>query len=402
MRTLIPLFLIFLMVGALGAQDFRTPVEVTALTASPTPSDFAPTLTGDALTIYWHSSRTGGAGSGDIWMSTRTSLTAPWSTPVNVKELNTTNNEYYVTVRFDNLEIIFARDMGSPNYTELYSATRKKVTDPWGTPKALTTLNTTNYEDDPNIRGDGLELFFSSNRSGQSQATGLWHATRKDLNSPWSAPVLIKEIDNTQDDHSPAISGDGLTLFWSIYNYPGGTGSSDFFKTTRPDVNSPFSTKFVEMKEINSTLWDHNGCQTFDGFSFYYTRNQENKIYRADRILCVVSPLASMQNPVRGKLFPVYVRRDPGDSTGVIAGALYLLPGPVSIPGVQGQLMLNLGGGSLVWLHVGLLSTQGTSTTQIPVPDHPALAGVKVHFQGGVQDKGNKISISPLRTVTVQ
>jgi len=405
MRTLIPLLLIFLMVGALGAQDFRTPMEVTAFTASPTPADFAPTLTGDGLTAYWHSSRTGGAGSGDIWMSTRTSLTAPWSTPVNVKELNTADNEYYVTVRFDNLEIIFCRYASSSSTgTDLYSATRKKDTDPWGTPQALTSLNTTDWEDDACLRGDGLELFFSSNRTGQSQATGLWHTTRKDLNSAWGPATLLKEIDTAQDDHSPAISGDGLTLFFSIYNYPGGTGSSDYFKTTRPDVNSPFDKNFVEMKEVNTTGWDHNGCQTFDGFAFYFTQNAQNKIYRADRILCVVSPLPSMQNPVRGQLFHMYVRRDPGDKAGVIVGALSLLPFPVTIPGVQGQLEVNMGAGSLVWLYIGLLNSQGIATTTppIPIPDHPSIVGLKVHFQGGVQDKTNGISISPVRTVTVQ
>ncbi len=395
MRILIPLVLLLLVVGTVDSQIFRSAKEVTALTGSPA-SDFAATITGDELTIYWHSSRTGGAGSGDIWMSTRKSISSAWTTPVNVKELNTTANEYYVTVRPDNLEIIFSRYIGTTTRNDLYSSTRAKTTDPWGAPVPLTVLNTANYEDDPNFRGDGLELFFSSSRTGQSQLTGLWHTTRKSLTSPWSTASLVKELDTANDDHSPAISGDGLTLFFSIYNHPGGTGSSDFFRATRPDVNSPFG-KFVEIKELNSRRWEHNGCQTLDGFSFYYTYDQQNKIYRADRILPVC--YAPGGPPVRGQTFVIYCRHDPGNVAGVVVGSLSSIP-PTPVPPIQGNLEINLG--LMFWWFQGGVDADGKCTTKIPVPDAPALKGITVFFQGAIQASATAWMLSPASKQTVQ
>lgn len=395
MRILIPLVLLLLVVGTVDSQIFRPAQEVTELTGSPA-GEYAATITADELAIYWHSTRTGGAGSGDIWMSTRKSLTTPWSTPVNVKELNTTDNEYYVTVRPDNLEIIVSRYISATTGTDLWSSTRAKTTDPWGAPVMLTSLNTADWEDDPNFRGDGLELFFSSSRAGLSQKTGIWHVTRKTLTSAWGAATLVKEIDTAYDDHSPAVSGDGLTLFFSIYGYPGGTGSSDYFMTTRPDVNSPFGA-FTEIKEVNTTGWEHNGCQILDGFSFYYTPNSVNKIYRADRILPVC--YAPYGPPDRGKGFVIYCRHDPGALAGIVVGSIFSIP-PTPIPPLQGNLEVNLG--FVFWWYQGGVDANGKCTTKLLVPDAPALKGLDVYFQGAIQADAKTWLLSPASKQTIQ
>ena len=395
MRVVIPLVLICLLIGTVDAQTFRAAAEVTAFTGSPA-SEYAASITADMLHMYWTSARTGGSGSRDVWTSSRKSLASPWTRPVNVAPLNSSVYEYYVTVRPDHLEIVFASTRtGGAGGNDLYSSTRAKVTDPWGTPVPLKVLNTSAYEDDPSFRGDGLELIFSSSRTGLSQKTGLWSTTRKDFNSPWSAPALIKELDTINDDHSPAISGDGLSLFFSIYNHPGGTGSSDFFVATRPDLNSPYG-KFTEIKELNTTGWEHNGCQTADGFSFYYTPNSQNKIFRADRILSVCWPPNG--NPQVGTTFEIYVRRDIGDTVGIIVGALATIP-PTPIPPLVGNLEVNFG--LMVWFASGMIDLEGKYTTKIPIDKNPILVGIDVYFQGAVQNKAG-IYLSNLRKVTIE
>ncbi|MBN2492259.1 MAG: PD40 domain-containing protein [Planctomycetes bacterium] len=399
MRALLVLMLVLVVGGALDAQTFCTLVEETALTG-PTASEMAPTLTGDMLTIYFTSTRAGGVGGRDIWMSTRTAIGQPWSTPVNVAALNSTSEESYVTVRPDDLEIYFARSTISTYVNDLYVSTRAKVTDPWGMPTAVVQLNSMvagDTEDDPSIRADGLEIFFTSDRTGGSGAA-IWRSTRTSLTSPWSAPVVVAEIDTTSTEHSAAISGDGLTLIYASLK-TGGVGSSDHYMIRRPDLNSPFDPKTeINLTEINTTGWDHNGQQTVDGFQFYFGYNSSYKIYRADRCLPVVHP--PLGNPVLGQTFAIYVRRDPGDVTGIIAGSLLLLPVPQTLPGIQGTLELNLGAG--FFMAVGMLDKEGRYTTKLPVPNAPVLKGVNAFFQGAVQDTKNLVYLSAAKKVTVQ
>lgn len=52
------------------------------------------TLTPDELTVVFASSRAGGVGGFDFWMSTRTSISASFGAPINVSSLNTSGHEF--------------------------------------------------------------------------------------------------------------------------------------------------------------------------------------------------------------------------------------------------------------------------------------------------------------------
>jgi hypothetical protein len=336
-------------------------------------------------------------------MAKRASLDKPWGTPVLVKQLSGVKDESYIAVRADDLEMYISSNVGSSStyVNDLFVSTRAKVTDPWGKPARATALNSTTgsvTEDDPTLRADGLEIFFTSDRTGGSGAA-VWRATRKDLSSAWSTPVLVAECDTSSTEHSPAISGDGLTLVYASTR-TGGTGSSDHYICTRPDVNSKFGTS-RELKEINTTAWDHNGQQTVDGFSFYYCYNDPKRtpsltrVYRADRILPVV--WAPNGAPVRGQPFQIYVRRDAGN-VGVLAGSLYKGK-PITIPGITGTLDVNLS--SLFWLSIAGMDAEGKMTVKLGVPNAPALKGFTIYFQGAGQDKTGTY-LSPLFTTVIQ
>ena len=105
-------------------------------------------------------------------------------------------------------------------------------------------------------------------------------------------------------------------------------------------------------------------------------------------------------NPVRGKVFSIYVRHDPGDVVGVVAGSLATLPGPAPIPGMKGALELNLALG--FWLMIGPMDKEGRYTNVIPVPNEVSLKGVDLYFQGASQDQTKQISISQYVKVTIQ
>ena len=75
----------------------------------------------------FYSERAGGAGANDIWTSTRTTVTAPWSTPVAVTALNTSFGEIHPALDLDGLTIYFASNRpGGSGGNDLYMATRTR------------------------------------------------------------------------------------------------------------------------------------------------------------------------------------------------------------------------------------------------------------------------------------
>lgn len=91
--------------------NWTTPAAVPGVNLNDATMDY-PFLTPDELTLYFSSSRTGGAGSRDIWMATRTSTTMRFSDPINIAALNTTASESGGWVSADNCVIYFTRDIG--------------------------------------------------------------------------------------------------------------------------------------------------------------------------------------------------------------------------------------------------------------------------------------------------
>jgi Tol biopolymer transport system component len=84
----------------------------------------------------------------------------------------------------------------------------------------------------PNIRKDGLEIVFSSNRVGGAGGQDIWVSTRGDTSDPWSAPINLGSAVNTPASESrPSLSWHGEQLLFG--RAPGPEGGSDIYVTTR-------------------------------------------------------------------------------------------------------------------------------------------------------------------------
>ena len=90
----------------------------------------------------------------------------------------------------------------------------------------------------PNVRRDGLELFFFSNRPGTLGMADIYSASRESARSPWSTPENLGPNVNssTGAETRPSLSWDGTTLYFGSTR-PGGEGSSDHHVTTRQRLN---------------------------------------------------------------------------------------------------------------------------------------------------------------------
>jgi hypothetical protein len=205
--------------------------------------DFCPTPVGKGgLFFVSREALPGACGQGDIYFTHRNAGGA-WAEPERLlcapagpnSELDEQGPSWVdVSGKLRGRKVLyFSRSSATPNVPgEIYVSERQNGAR-FGTATAVGELNDATANDiQPNVRANGLEVVFSSNRSGTLGAQDIWVATRATLSDPWSAPVNIGSVVNTSAAESrPSLSRDGSQLLFG--RSPGPEGNSDIFMTTR-------------------------------------------------------------------------------------------------------------------------------------------------------------------------
>lgn len=109
----------------------------------------------------------------DLYVATRTNPNDPWGTPVRIDELSTAGSEGNPMMTGDRLTLYFDSDRSGDG--ELYVATRPGTTAPFDAPQQITEVSSPAAESDPWISPDGRTLYFTSDRDGTLR---LWQTTR--------------------------------------------------------------------------------------------------------------------------------------------------------------------------------------------------------------------------------
>ena len=138
------------------------------------------------------------------------------------------------------------------------------------------TVNTSSFDSVPTISGDGLELYFMSNRPGGEGGYDIWVTTRTTTADDWGPPVnLGPTVNSSSSENSPSISADGLELYFSDWGAPrpGGVGDSDLWVTTRPTKDEEWGEPVNLGSAVNSSALDGGPDISADGLSlFFYSR----------------------------------------------------------------------------------------------------------------------------------
>jgi hypothetical protein len=262
--------------------------------------DGCPIQSPNGLNLYMASNRPGGKGGLDIWVATRTSASDPFGAPENLPEpINSAADDFCPTpLHADGLlfvsrrvvdgvtcgagDIYFTRrnpahgwrapehmscapdgpnsalDEQGPSYVQgrLYFSRSSAavlgdlyVSDKtgdmtFGPASAIVELSDPTANDiQPNVRKDGREIVFSSNRSGGAGGQDIWSATRASVDDPWSPPVNLGASVNTGLGESrPSLSWDAEQLLFGragpAGTGEGGTGASDIYLTSREKLTS--------------------------------------------------------------------------------------------------------------------------------------------------------------------
>jgi WD40-like Beta Propeller Repeat len=256
---------------------FGAPVLVEGL-LDPTNNISDPTLSVDMLEIYFASNKNG---SYDIWMSTRAAVTAPWSAATLVTELSTsTNYEAEPSLSGDGLTLWFTSNRPTNGLERLWVSHRPTVSDPWGVPEMMD-WGTSNYDRGPTTDITDLNMVFYSQRVTNDPAD-LYLATRDSGTANWSPPANLTEVNSTAIDWDPGLFANGLGLMFGSTR--GGLAAPDLYETARSSLASPFSQP-VARTELNSQQAEGDPWLSNDGryVIFASTRSGVSRLYEARR-----------------------------------------------------------------------------------------------------------------------
>lgn len=111
----------------------------------------------------------------------------------------------------------------------------------WATPTNLgCVINSTAGDQGPAITKDGLSLYFGSNRPGGFGATDIWVSQRSSEDDPWEPAMNLGSMVNTFGvENVPALSRDGHWLFFNS-DRPGTSGGADIWVSYRDHIHDDF------------------------------------------------------------------------------------------------------------------------------------------------------------------
>jgi hypothetical protein len=137
----------------------------------------------------------------------------------------------------------------------------------WTAPVNLGAVVNSNTVQDagPAISRDGLSLYFYSDRPGGLGLTDIWVSKRASAGDPWGAPVnLGPTLNSASSDFVPTFSRDGHWMFFASFR-PGGFGNADIWASWRPDVSDDFGWQTpVNLGSGVNTASNDNGVGYFE------------------------------------------------------------------------------------------------------------------------------------------
>jgi Tol biopolymer transport system component len=289
---------ILLVLSFAVASDFRSqgrpkfsdwgPVERLAPPINSEFDDQAPILSKDEKTLFFTSTRPGGSGGEDIWVSVRQTPKSSWQTPVNLGPvINTPRIERLRSITADGRVLLFMSDRaGSNGDTDIWATVRKHVNDDtsWSEPVNLgTNINSVDAElaarylfaDSGRIQ----KLFFSSSKPGGFGGPDIYESNISSLG--FDPAVNVFELNSASVETCFWIRDDGLELIF-ISNRPELTGNlayNDIWVSVRDSTYERWSSPTKLGPDVNAVGYqDVNPSLSADGRTLLFASRRPGGI----------------------------------------------------------------------------------------------------------------------------
>lgn len=254
---------------------FAAPVVVDSLSSDGTVDD-DPSLTDDLTEIYFDSKRDGGLGKEDVWQATRSAATGPWSNVSPATELNTDQRETGIALAGDGLEIWFSSNRtDSSGRLDVFHATRPTRAATWSTVERVPELSTPG-DDLVSAVTDSNRTMLLARRNSDSDDYDLFVATRQTAADPWGDAIPIAELDTDSEESDAFLASTGHDVLF--------TRSKDLWFAERESVTGSFASP-VRVDALNSSKDDRDPWATDDLRYLVFSSNRSGSylLYEAER-----------------------------------------------------------------------------------------------------------------------
>lgn len=223
--------------------------------------------------LYFASTRAGGLGGFDIWYSRRGDNGA-WGDPVNFTEVNSSADELCPTAHRNGKTFLFVSTRAGGCGVEDIYMTRLHTTRGWAAPQNLgCTVNSAGSEAGPYLLDN--ELYFSSTRAGGFASEAAGAVPDSDIyvsvfdGEAFGTPTLVPGVNTAQNDARPNLRRDGLEMFFDS-NRPGGMGGIDLWTSTRVSTSDSWSSPTNLGSDVNSSANELRASLSWDGTTLYF------------------------------------------------------------------------------------------------------------------------------------
>jgi PKD repeat protein len=222
------------------------------------PSRARPWISPDGLRLYFASNRASGSSRLDLFVASRLSGSSPFTSLVPVAGVNSSASSGGPTLTPDELTIFYWSNASGGN--DLWMASRSSKTAAFSTPIPVGPVNSPADELDPEISPDGTTLFFESNRPGGLGGTDVWASVRESAAGPFAPPVNFAALNSSMNDGHPGINSDTAHLYFAS-DRPGANTAQTWRKRLTCDSVNPTTINLPRAGGLQSiAIADASSC----------------------------------------------------------------------------------------------------------------------------------------------
>lgn len=254
---------------------FHDPTKV-AISGADTREDDV-TLTGDMLEMFFESDRVS-AGQSDIYTSRRASITDPWPEPTRVDELSTPFLETSMEVSTDGLTLYFSSNRPPSMTVDVFVSTRSNRSAPWSAPVLVSALSTATSNDYNAQPWSDTVLFMTSDRQPARGGSDVFRTTRASANDTWDTPAVVSGLDTSRYEGEAFADATGAVWF------TGDAAGDDDLWRSEPNGDGTYKPAELVL-EIDTQYAENDAWLSPDGHTLYFTSDRDGSldIYMATR-----------------------------------------------------------------------------------------------------------------------
>ena len=163
-------------------------------------------------------------------------------------------------------ELYFSSDRAGDS--DIWVSRRASPSDLWGAPSMVVELSSIGHVDrSPSVSLDGLSIWFTTDR--ELFRGRIWHSTRPNTQSPWAAPAPVSELSSPNFDSAPAVDAAETTMFFSSLHQNSAT-QTDIYASTRASVSQPWGSP-VRVPGLDTTADEADPFVAQGGLVVFFT-----------------------------------------------------------------------------------------------------------------------------------